>query len=95
MEIIRTEDNQKVKENFARLCREQVDNHWISFCLPYIQKAVKNNAYSCNISYLYASPHMDSFKEAFPRIIKFFQELGFVASTSNSQQDLYISWKNS
>lgn len=93
--IVRTENNQKVQENFARFCREQVDNHWISFCLPYIQEAVKNNSYSCSISYIQATPHMDSFKAAFPAIINFFQELGFAASTSNHQQDLFISWKHS
>ena len=63
--IIRTEENKEGYENFAKYCKEQVDNHWISFCLPYIQKAVQHNKYSCHIAGVEALPYAEDFRKAF------------------------------
>ena len=90
--IIRMEENKEDYENFAKYCKEKVDNHWISFCLPYIQEAVQRNEYSCRIAGVYACPYTEDFNKAFPTITHFLRDLGFTVSTSNSYQDLFISW---
>lgn len=90
--IIRMEENRENYENFAKYCKEQVDNHWISFCLSYVQQAVQHNEYSCYIVGTKASPYDRDFQKAFPTIISFFRDLGFTVSTFNHSQDLLISW---